>query len=74
MDGDQPIKTIEMLIRVIQDDLLPLLEEYCYEDYQALEQILGKALVDSENQRYRLELFGDDQQDMYPEHVICWNS
>lgn len=63
MDGDQPIRSFEVFARVIQDDLLPLLEEYCYEDYRALVKILGKALVDSENQRYRLELFGTGQQD-----------
>ncbi len=63
MDGGQPIRTFERLVRALQDDLLPLLEEYCYEDYQALEHILGKGLVDSENQCFNIELFESGQQD-----------
>jgi len=36
---------------------VPLLEEYCYEDYSALAQILGSGLVDEAAQRIRQELF-----------------
>lgn len=63
MEGDQPIMSFDKLSRVLQDDLLPLLEEYCYEDYQSLRCILGKGLVDEISQRYRLELFSPGQQD-----------
>ena len=42
---------------MIQDDILPLLEEYCYEDYTTLAKILGSGLVDERNQRIRHELF-----------------
>jgi hypothetical protein len=30
---------------VLAEDLVPLLEEYCYEDYGALARILGPGLV-----------------------------
>jgi 5-methylcytosine-specific restriction protein B len=43
--------------RVVRDDLIPLLEEYCYEDYRRLEQLLGSTLVDRERQSIRDELF-----------------
>jgi 5-methylcytosine-specific restriction protein B len=42
---------------VLAEDLVPLLEEYCYEDYGALARILGPGLVDEAGQRIREELF-----------------
>jgi 5-methylcytosine-specific restriction protein B len=41
----------------LAEDLVPLLEEYCYEDYGALARILGSGLVDEAGQRVREELF-----------------
>jgi 5-methylcytosine-specific restriction enzyme B len=42
---------------------IPLLEEYCYEDYDALEKILGKGLVDREKQNIHHELFDENRKD-----------
>ena len=36
---------------------MPLLEEYCYEDYTILEKLLGFSLVDVQGQRVRQDLF-----------------
>ena len=44
-------------VRVLAEDLVPLLEEYCYEDDGALARILGPGLVDEAEQRIREELF-----------------
>lgn len=44
-------------VRILAEDIIPLLEEYCYEDYGALTQILGKEMVDEPKQRIREELF-----------------
>ena len=41
LDGDKPVADFARLARIVQDDIIPLLEEYCYEDYDALEKILG---------------------------------
>jgi 5-methylcytosine-specific restriction protein B len=57
MDRGQPVSDPARLARIIAEDIIPLLEEYCYEDYEALERILGKGLVDSANQKVRSELF-----------------
>lgn len=57
LENGRPVTEFSHLARIIQDDLIPLLEEYCYEDYEALEKILGKGLIDRENQRVRHELF-----------------
>ena len=37
---------IASLKRAICDDIIPLLEEYCYEDYGTLGSILGEDLVE----------------------------
>lgn len=63
MDGGVPVGDLARLARIVRDDILPLLEEYCYEDYEALAQILGRQLVDRENQRVRHELFDVARQD-----------
>lgn len=57
LDGGQPIAEFTKFIKIVQEDIVPLLEEYCYEDYAALEKILGKSLVDESGQRIRHELF-----------------
>jgi len=57
MEKGQPIADFTTLARVVQEDILPLLEEYCYEDYGKLEQILGPGLVDRDAQIIRHDLF-----------------
>lgn len=57
-----PIKDIAALRRTIRDDIVPLLEEYCYEDYSALCSILGEQLVDAAQQRIRYELFDEGKE------------
>jgi 5-methylcytosine-specific restriction protein B len=47
----------------VAEDIVPLLEEYCYEDYAKLEKILGKGLVDVAGQRVRSELFESSRID-----------
>ena len=42
---------------------MPLIEEYCYEDYTVLERILGRDLVDTKSQRIREDLFAPDRAD-----------
>ena len=59
MQAGSPIKDIAVLKRAIRDDIIPLLQEYCYEDYTTLSAILGDQLVDSAGQRIRHELFDD---------------
>ncbi len=62
MEKGKPYADFGRFVRVLQDDIIPLLEEYCYEDYDALEKILGKGLVDREKQRIRHELFESSRQ------------
>ena len=62
MENGRPVSDFGHFVRILQEDILPLLEEYCYEDYDALEKILG-ALVDRPKQRFRIELFDPARQD-----------
>lgn len=65
MQSGNPIKDFAALKRAIRGDIIPLLEEYCYEDYGTLANILGTDLVDVGLQRIRQELFeGDDEENL----------
>jgi len=63
LEGEHPVSDMGRFARIIHDDIVPLLEEYCYEDYTALSKILGKGLVDESEQRIRHELFDAGRQD-----------
>lgn len=52
-----PIDDFSEFARALHEDIIPLLEEYCYEDYSTLEKILGSGIVDSNDQKIRHELF-----------------
>ena len=62
-DKGKPVSELEDFISILAEDIIPLLQEYCYEDYTALERILGKGLVDITKQRIRAELFSPDSED-----------
>ena len=63
LDGANPVTDFSTFASVLRDDIFPLLEEYCYESYPALEQILGPGLVDAGRQRLREELFDPARRD-----------
>ncbi len=63
LEKGRAISEFSKLSSVIQEDIIPLLEEYCYEDYSTLEKILGKGLVDIQNQNIRHELFEESRRD-----------
>src|SRR5580658_6901362 len=58
----QPITSVAEFARVLRDDIIPLLEEYCYEDFGTLKEILGGELVDAEAGRIREEIFGMNRE------------
>lgn len=59
----QPITSVAEFARVLRDDLVPLLEEYCYDDFAMLQDILGKALVDAQAGRIKDEVFEPSASD-----------
>lgn len=50
---------------------MPLLEEYCYEDYTALAHILSDSLVDEQHQRIRHDLFASERRDDLREALLA---
>jgi 5-methylcytosine-specific restriction enzyme B len=62
MEKGRPISEFGRLAAVIREDIIPLLEEYCYEDYDRLEKILGEVLVDVQNRQIRHDLFDPSRQ------------
>jgi 5-methylcytosine-specific restriction protein B len=62
MHRGRPISDIAVLKRVIRDDILPLLEEYCYDDFATLAKIVGKAIIDVAESRIRDEQFEDGNE------------
>ena len=71
MHGGSPLKDMASLKRAIRDDIIPLLEEYCYEDYGTLGKILGEQIVDVVAERVRHELFDDGQNDALVEGLLA---
>ena len=63
LEDGHPVATLRQLSRIVQEDVIPLLEEYCYEDYLKIEKILGKGLVDSEKLSIRHDLFEPNRED-----------
>jgi len=50
MDGYQPLTDPDEFARRFRQEILPLLQEYCYDDYGILAEYIGNDLVDAENQ------------------------
>lgn len=63
MHKDSAISDLRRLVQAVRDDLVPLLEEYCYEDYDALEKILGSSLVQRDKRRINDSLFRPGRED-----------
>ncbi|NLY18481.1 MAG: AAA domain-containing protein, partial [Clostridiaceae bacterium] len=57
LEKGKPVNDSDRFKRIIKDDIIPLIGEYCYGDYALLARILGEGLVDVENQVIRYELF-----------------
>jgi 5-methylcytosine-specific restriction protein B len=63
LEDERPVESFSKFARIVAEDVIPLLEEYCYEDYGTLKNILGDGLVDEPHQRIRDELFAPAQQE-----------
>lgn len=57
MTGGRTVDTFRKFADIIREDVIPLLEEYCYEDFSILANLLGTSLVDETSMRIRDELF-----------------
>lgn len=59
LDGDQPVTDPEEFAQRFRQDILPLLQEYCYDDYATLATYLGEILIDKEAQTLNEDVLSD---------------
>jgi len=57
------VNSFKDFAKVVRESIIPLLEEYCYEDYSLLQGLLGKAIVDSKTMTIKDELFDGSHDD-----------
>jgi len=62
LDGEQPISEPEEFGRRFRQEILPLLQEYCYEDYSELAHYLGKQLVNIQEQSFNTDKLMDSDR------------
>lgn len=59
LDAGQPVSDPSLFASQFRHEILPLLQEYAYEDYRELAEYIGTALVDVEEQRMRSDVLDD---------------
>lgn len=62
MDKDGPLTDPEEFARRFRQEILPLLQEYCYDDYRVLASYLGEELVDEDGQVLNDDCLTDTDQ------------
>ncbi|MFV8829533.1 AAA family ATPase [Alkalihalobacterium sp. APHAB7] len=60
LEKEKPIRNYEKFKRIIEEDIIPLIEEYCYGDYATMAKILGSAIVDVKQKTIKADIFTDD--------------
>lgn len=63
LEKEKPIVNPDKFKQVLEEDIIPLIEEYCYGDYALTAKIVGNGIVDLKNQTVKDELFEDDNID-----------
>jgi 5-methylcytosine-specific restriction enzyme B len=62
LDGGEPVSDPEDFAARFREEILPLLQEYCYEDYTTLAQYIGAELVDVASRCLERERIEDAEQ------------
>lgn len=57
LEKEKVVTVQDKFKRIIKEDIIPLIEEYCYGDYELITKVLGDGIVDVKNQSIRYELF-----------------
>jgi 5-methylcytosine-specific restriction protein B len=56
LDAGVPIKDSQEFARIFRQEVMPLLQEFCYDDYSKLAEFVGREIVDVEGQTLDLEV------------------
>jgi len=62
LDGSQPVADPEEFTGRFRQEILPLLQEYCYDDYATLAAYLGTSLVDAAAPTLNEEMLADAER------------
>jgi 5-methylcytosine-specific restriction protein B len=62
LDGEQPLRQPAEFGRRFRQEILPLLQEYCYDDYAELAHYLGDQLVNRKEGMLNMEILSDDDR------------
>lgn len=57
LENGKSITNDNIFKRIIKEDVIPLIEEYCYGDYSVLAKVLGESIVNVKKQNINYELF-----------------
>lgn len=60
MENGKQIDTIEELKEAYLYDIIPLVAEYCYNDYEKMAEIIGESFVDKDNEKLKEDLIQVD--------------
>ncbi len=71
LEKGRPAGDFATFAKILQEDILPLLEEYCYENYAMLEKILGSSLIDGQKQQVRQELFDPSNRSILVQALLA---
>lgn len=59
LDNGIPVDEAEEFARRFRQEIVPLLQEFCYDDYSALAEYLGEGLIDAEAQTVNKSILED---------------
>ncbi len=62
LDDGEPISDPDEFARRFRQEILPLLQEYCYDEYASLAEYIGEGLVNAEAQVLNSEALNDPDQ------------
>lgn len=62
LEDGTPVGSPESFAKRFQMEILPLLQEYCFDDYDQLAMLFGKSLVDAETQAFDRTILDDPER------------
>lgn len=73
MSEGVPIKDSNELKEIYETEIIPLIQEYCLDDYETMAEILGSDIIDEESQSIIEEVFlNEDGSNSFIEVLLKW--
>ena len=62
LEDGTPVTDVELFASRFREEILPLLQEYCYDEYRTLAKFIGSSLVNAESQALDLDKISDPEE------------